>query len=105
MNPHYISPSSLEEAQDHLKRKGEKTRLLAGGTDVMIALRTARLGGASFSEFLLDISALLELKEIFVSEHQVVIGAGVPFRELETHPQLLKKVPLLTSAASRVGSV
>lgn len=105
MNPHYLSPQSLEEALDHLSRQGEQTRLLAGGTDVMVALRTARQEGKHGPEYLLDISGISELREIVFDDHEVVIGAGVTFRELETHPQLLEKVPLLAQAASRVGSV
>lgn len=105
MNPKYLFPSSLEEVLDHLNWQGEKTRLLAGGTDVMVALRMARMEGRACPEFLLDISAIPELQEIARHEHAVIIGAGVTFRELETHPQLLEKVPLLAQAASRVGSV
>ncbi|MBA4395349.1 MAG: hypothetical protein C0407_17495, partial [Desulfobacca sp.] len=105
INAQYISPSSLEEALGHLSRQGEKTRLLAGGTDVMVALRSARMEGNKGPEFLLDISGISELKAIVFQDNEVVIGAGITFQELESHPQLLQKVPLLMKAASRIGSV
>lgn len=105
MIPDYISASTIEDALDHLSRQGEKTQLLAGGTDVMVALRSARAEGKKGPETLLDISGISELREIAFRENEVVIGAAVSFRELESHPQILQKVPLLASAASRVGSL
>lgn len=104
MGPKYIPARSLEDALEHLSRQGEKTRILAGGTDVMVALRSARLEGQTPPEFLLDISALPELKEINFKDNLVSIGAAVPFRVLETNPHLQKNWPLLTRASSRIGS-
>ncbi len=105
MGPEYIPAQSLEEALDLLSRQGEKTRILAGGTDIMVALRTARLECSTVPEFLLDISLLPELREIVFGEHQAGIGAAVPFRVLERHPQIQKKLPLLARASSRIGSL
>ena len=104
MDPKYIPAQSLEEALDLLDRQGDKTRILAGGTDVMVALRTARLEGHTPPEFLLDISALPELKKINFKDNQVNIGAAVPFRVLETNSHIKKNWPLLTRASSRIGS-
>lgn len=104
MGPKYIPAQSLEEALDTLDRQGEKTRILAGGTDVMVSLRTARLECGAVPEFLLDISALPELKEIHFKDDQVNIGAAVSFRVLESYPQIQKRWPLLARASSRIGS-
>ena len=70
----------------------------------MVALRTARLECSTIPEFLLDISVLPELKEIHFKDDQVIIGAAVPFRVLESHPQIQKRWPLLARASSRIGS-
>ncbi|MBI5602760.1 MAG: FAD binding domain-containing protein [Deltaproteobacteria bacterium] len=104
MDPKYIPARSLEEALDLLDRQGEKTRILAGGTDVMVALRTTRLEFGIVPEFLLDVSALPELKENHFKDNQVSIGAAVPFRVLETNPHIQKNWPLLARASSRIGS-
>lgn len=104
MRPKYIPTESLEEAVDILARQGDKTRILAGGTDVMVALRTACLECSIVPEFLLDISTLPELKEIHFEDNRVHIGAAVPFRVLESHPEIQKKWPLLARASSRIGS-
>ncbi|MBI5585379.1 MAG: FAD binding domain-containing protein [Deltaproteobacteria bacterium] len=104
MGPKYIPAQSLEEALDTLDRQGDKTRVLAGGTDVMVAMRTHRMECGTVPEFLLDISALPELKEIHFKDNQVSIGGAVPFRVLESHPEIQKKWPLLARASSRIGS-
>jgi len=104
MNPKYFQARSIEEALEHLGLHGEKTRILAGGTDVMVALRSVRLEGKTPPEFLLDISTIPEMNTIYHDENQLNIGAAVPFREIETHPQIQKKWPLLAMAASRIGS-
>lgn len=104
MGPKYIPAQFLEEVLDTLDRQGERTRILAGGTDVTVALRTARLDCNTIPEFFIDISALPELNEIHFKDDQVIIGAAVPFRVLESHPEIQKRWPLLVRASSRIGS-
>jgi CO/xanthine dehydrogenase FAD-binding subunit len=105
MMPSYFAPANLEEALDHLERRGKTVRLLAGGTDVLIDLRTARLKGNTDPPLLLDVSALPELKEIRVKDGRLQLGAAVTFRTLE-HDALLKSLaPILSAAAAQMGSV
>ncbi len=104
MNPEYIRASFIEEALEHLRVHGEKTQILSGGTDVMVVRRSDRLMGRTCPEFLLDISAIPELLQIDFNEDEAHIGAAVPFRELEAHPEIQKKIPLLSRASSRIGS-
>jgi CO/xanthine dehydrogenase FAD-binding subunit len=101
----HILARSLEEALVHLQSQPLKTRILAGGTDVMIDLRSARLDGDRLPELLLDVTAIPELKTISVGEEGGQIGAAVSFREIETHPQIRKHWPLLAGAVSRIGSL
>lgn len=105
MMPSYFAPASLEEALDHLDRRGKTVRLLAGGTDVMIDLRTARLKGNTDPPALLDVSALPELQEIRVKEGRLRLGAAVTFHTLEHDPLLKSLVPILSAAAAQMGSV
>jgi CO/xanthine dehydrogenase FAD-binding subunit len=104
MTPEYIRAHFVEEALEHLRVHGEKTQILSGGTDVMVARRSDRLEGRVCPEFLLDISAIPELLQMDFNEDEAHIGAAVPFRELEAHPQIQKKIPLLSKASSRIGS-
>lgn len=104
MNPKYIPARSIEEALEYLHRYGDVTRILTGGTDVMVGLRADRMAGKRLPEFLLDLSGIPELRAIRFHENQLVVGAGASFRELEGHPVIREKTPLLSSASSRIGS-
>jgi CO/xanthine dehydrogenase FAD-binding subunit len=104
MMPSYFAPASLEEALDHLDRWEGAVRLLAGGTDVMIDLRTSRLKGMIPSTALLDVSAVPELQEIRVEAGRLQVGAAVTFQTLERDPLLKSLVPVLSDAAAQMGS-
>ncbi|MBI5582794.1 MAG: FAD binding domain-containing protein [Deltaproteobacteria bacterium] len=101
----YLAARTLEEVLEHLDRQGEALRLLAGGTDVMIDLRTTRLKGNADPPTLLDVSEIPELKEIRVEADRLLLGAAVTFHSLEHDPLLKERVPLLAAAAAQMGSV
>jgi CO/xanthine dehydrogenase FAD-binding subunit len=107
MKPAYLAASTLEEALEHLDRQGEVLRLLAGGTDVLIALREAQRPGAPAPPTLtlLDVTGIPELQEIRVEGGEVRLGSAVTFRTLEQDPLLKNAVPLLAAAAAQMGSV
>ena len=64
MKTRYLAARSLDEALDHLDRYGEVTRILAGGTDLMIVLRSAYREGKALPDFLLDVSELPDCRTI-----------------------------------------
>jgi CO/xanthine dehydrogenase FAD-binding subunit len=105
MKPQYLVASTLEEALDHLDRQGEAIRLLAGGTDVMIALRAARLEGTPSPTVLLDVAGIPELKEVRVEAGGLRVGSAVTFDVLEHEALLKETVPVLSEAAAQMGSV
>jgi CO/xanthine dehydrogenase FAD-binding subunit len=101
----YLAARSLDEALDHLDRHGDRTRILAGGTDVMIALRSARREGEALPETLLDVGALPDCRTIRKEGGKVILGSAVTFRTLENHPIIKQSLPLLAAAAALMGSV
>lgn len=105
MKTQYRVARSLEEALDHLDRYGEVTRILAGGTDLMIALRSARREGEALPDYLLDVSALPDGRTIRIEGGRIILGSSVTFRTLENHPIIKQSLPLLAAAASQMGSV
>lgn len=105
MKPQYLAALTLEEALDHLDRQGDALRLLAGGTDLMIALRAAQREGTPVPPTLLDVTGIPELKEIQVEAGRLRLGAAVTFHTLEHDPLLKQLVPVLSAAAARMGSV
>ena len=89
----YIRPLNLNEALGFLWDHGNDTKIIAGGTDVMVDLRSEGLD----KKYLLDISRLEELKGIELNDQGLCVGAGVTLSEiysssiLESNGQVLKK--------------
>jgi CO/xanthine dehydrogenase FAD-binding subunit len=105
MKTQYRAARSLEEALDHLDRYGEITRILAGGTDLMIALRSAYREGGAMPDYMLDVGGLPDCRTIQVEGKRLILGAAVTFRTLENHPIIKQFLPLLAAAAAWMGSV
>jgi len=74
----YIRPLNLKDALNFLWDHGEDTKIIAGGTDVMIDVRS----GALVKKYLLDISRLNELKGIELNDQGLCVGAGVTLSEI-----------------------
>ncbi|MEJ2716016.1 MAG: FAD binding domain-containing protein [Deltaproteobacteria bacterium] len=96
----YIRSESLEQALDFLARNGPETSLLAGGTDLMIAIRN----GEMFSRYVLDISRLPEARVIQLSEGRLQIGAAATFTEIIRSSVVQASAPVLVSACKCIGS-
>ncbi len=101
----YLAACSLEEALNHLDRYGEVTRVLGGGTDLMIALRSACREGKALPAYLLDVSEIPNCQAIREEDGRLILGSAVTFRTLENHPIIKKSLPLLAAAAALMGSV
>ncbi len=95
------APPTLEAALDLLASEPGSHTPLAGGTELMVALNTGRLGQRS----LLSIQHLRELRFIEADEHTVTVGAGITFTDLRRHPVIAEALPLLAQAASWTGSI
>ena len=93
----YIRPQDLGEALDFIKVHGPDTTLLAGGTDVMIDMRSGNLQ----SKHLLDISRLSALREIKIKDTELTIGAAVTISEINTSETIGRYAPALQKAADR----
>jgi CO/xanthine dehydrogenase FAD-binding subunit len=98
----FVMAQSLEQALEVLAGGGVK--IIAGGTDLMIHLRKCRLNGQQPPDTILDVSRLSKLKRLEPGEDTPYIGAGVTFRTLESDPEVARHLPVLTQAASTVGS-
>lgn len=99
----YFKPQSLDEVWS-LKQKFPSAKYIAGGTDLMVAIKNREL----LPPALISLRSLPELSGI---EDQAVIGAGarigaaVTISEILHHPILNKRFPILRDAAQRMGSV
>ncbi len=96
----YTSPSSLGETLEILEDYGERACVIAGGTDLMIAIREGELR----AELLVDISRISELRVIREEGNQICIGPLVTHGELASSGLIEKGASVLGRAAKSVGS-
>jgi CO/xanthine dehydrogenase FAD-binding subunit len=99
-HPAYARPETLDEALLFLKNYGADMCPLAGGTDVMVDLRSGKLE----TPYLLDISCLPDLQGIAVSEEGLSIGAGVTISEIYASPLVAEHAPSLIKSCAFFGS-
>jgi aerobic carbon-monoxide dehydrogenase medium subunit len=97
-----FQPKSLKEASALVKEKGPGGRFLAGGTDLVIAVKEKGLK-PKYVVDLKRIPALTGIRED--GDGAVTIGALTTMREVEISPIVLKKYPFLARSAAEVGSV
>jgi CO/xanthine dehydrogenase FAD-binding subunit len=73
---------------------------LAGGTDVMVGWNLGLMNGRA----VLDLSGVSEWKKIKVVSDGVDIGSLVTHTQIQKHPVLKKRFPLLVAACATVGA-
>jgi xanthine dehydrogenase FAD-binding subunit len=102
MNPFgYVRAGSVDEAIALLNAPGLNSCALAGGTDLMVAIRA---GETSFDR-VVDISTIPELRGIEMSRTKVRIGAAATFSEVMRHPLILQGAQFLADAAHSVRTM
>jgi CO/xanthine dehydrogenase FAD-binding subunit len=95
------APPTLQAVLTQLAAEPGRHALLAGGTELMVALNTGRLANKS----LLSIQHLHELRFIRVEGDAVHLGAGTTFSDIRRNETIARELPLLVQAASWTGSV
>jgi CO/xanthine dehydrogenase FAD-binding subunit len=88
----------LQDAYDMLTQYGDKARILAGGTDVMVKLNR-RLAAP---EILVHIGGC-GLNYIKLEETTIVIGAATPLTDITRSELVKEKIPLLVEAVRHIG--
>ncbi len=94
----YRRPATVEEAVESLGIPG--TRVIAGGTDLIIAMREGKLRPA----VLVDVSSIPEMTGIRTEENVMEIGAATVFTDIAENPLVRSEFAALAQAASKVGS-
>jgi len=93
----YIRPKNVGSALDFLRDNSGDTTILAGGTDVMIDMRS----GVLKRRYLLDVSRLPELRQIKFDNGELTIGAGVTITEIGQSEIIGRHAPALKIAAGK----
>jgi len=95
----YFEPKTIDEAVLLLATYGEKAKIIAGGTDLLVQMKMDRIHPA----YLINIARIPTLR--FLSEGKGLrIGTLTPFREMEKSESIRKKYTALHEAAQSVSS-
>jgi CO/xanthine dehydrogenase FAD-binding subunit len=98
----FAAPETLEQLLELLAEHGPATRLLAGGTDLIVRLRS----GHARPERLVDVKRVRGLsREIEMVDGALRFGARVTMRAITSDARVRRHFPALAEAAMVVGSV
>ena len=99
----YARPTSVEEAVAVLSsaaEAGQRTQMLAGGTDVLVQMRSVDREPRT----LVDVKHIAETNRVEVGADEVFIGAAVASGVLNQNAELKAVLPGLIESADLIGS-
>jgi carbon-monoxide dehydrogenase medium subunit len=90
-----------------MAEKGDGARVLAGGTDILVQLRSGQLrGGRSQADLLVDGKNIPELNEItYDPKAGLTLGAAVPCYKIYSNAAVAEAYPGLIDSASLIGGI
>lgn len=101
-NFEYFAPQSLVEAMNFLDKYGDQSKILAGGTDLVVKMKNSRVAPA----VIIDVKKIPELNRLEWKPNQAMyIGAAVPLSRIITFPPVKSKYNMLHEACSLIGSL
>ncbi len=100
-DPTVVTPTSLYEAYEILARRGSKATIIAGGTDLMVALNARSLGADEF----IDIWRLNELRGVVDEGETIRIGALTTYTQLIKSPLIQQSLPTLVDSSRTIGAI
>ena len=97
----YETPKTLRSAVALLSGANGRARVLAGGTDLLIQMRSGRVE----PELLVDIKGVPELRSIVAKRGGFRFGAAVTCMELIEHEGFARAWPGVTDGVKLIGSI
>jgi xanthine dehydrogenase iron-sulfur cluster and FAD-binding subunit A len=96
----YLEPGSLEEAISMLSEYGDRARLLAGGTYLLVQMKMERMQ----PEYLINVGKLPELEGVSFQDGRLNVGALTKIRALRNTPEVQADYTALAEACAAFGS-
>ena len=97
----YLCPDSTDAAVALLAENGDKAKLLAGGTDLLVELKH----GVGEPGLLVDLSRIAELRGIEETGDGLRIGSATTHSEIMASDLVRRHAPAMIDAARTVGAV
>lgn len=102
MSGRYFEPTSIEDALALAGEHGPEARFVAGGTDLVVGARRARV---ALPEVLISLHRVAGLDQVAVgADGSLRLGAGVSHAVLCTDPVVTARYTALADGAALVGS-
>jgi carbon-monoxide dehydrogenase medium subunit len=96
----YAAALSVDEAVGLLASRGDKAKILAGGTDILVQLRE----GLRDAELIVDVKKIPDLVSMgFDTAHGLRLGASVPCYRIYRDATVAAAYPALADAARIIG--
>ena len=96
----YHTAISIDEALHKLDQYSPEIKVLAGGTDLVPAMKQKEIS----PRHLLNLLDITDLDYILEDKSTLRIGALARHSELASHPVMIDKFPMLAEAAGLIGS-
>jgi CO/xanthine dehydrogenase FAD-binding subunit len=96
----FYAPRTISEALDYLSDKGNRCKIIAGGTDLIPALRREETRPA----YVMNILEIEKLSGVTEEKDRIRIGPATAFTEIIQSEIIRRHLPLLVEAASQVGA-
>ena len=98
----YHAPTSLAEAVSILEREGGGGKILAGGTDLLIAIKERGF----VPNYVVSLRDVKEVQQVsFDAQQGLRIGAAARLSDVASHPVVQERYPIIVQGASLVGSL
>lgn len=102
MRFNYLAPASVAEAVSLLGSHNGKARVIAGGTDLLVQIKSKEIK----TEYVVDISCIPGLQYINYDQKQGLrIGALTTTKAIEKSAELGRIYPVISQAAGLLGSM
>ena len=96
----YSAAATLDDAVRLLAERGDRARVLTGGTDLIVQLRE----GLREADLVVDVKKIPQLMEMSYSPKSGLrLGAAVPCHRIYEHPEIAAVYPGLADAAKIIG--
>lgn len=97
---HYVRPETLKDAVSALQASEEEAYILAGGTDLLVRMKSQDLGAA----VVVDIKSIEGIAGVSETDDHFRIGAATTCTALREHAGLVSAWPGVVEAANLIGS-
>lgn len=95
----YLIASSVPDALQKLAELGERARIIAGGTDLVLQAQRRQCPATA----MVDVTRIPGLDRIYMDEDMIVIGAAATHQQVACSPLITAHAPLLARACQSIG--